>query len=123
MDKQAKAVRIMNLVRIIAVVLVIASAVLYYTAREHALYPALLGFALIALINLPLNIWLAFQREKERKREMENYEAGRKKDEKDKVKPNNDPIRYDNRKSDLKWGGGNVHASNADRKPRKKFLR
>lgn len=112
----------MNLVRIVAVVLIIASAVLYFTAKEYALYPAIAGFAIIALINLPLNIWMAFQREKERKRELEQYEAGRK-DEKDIAKPGNDPIRYENRKSGLKWGGGNVHAANADRKPRKKFLR
>jgi hypothetical protein len=118
-----KAIRTMNLVRIVAVVLIIVSAVLYFTAKEYAIYPALAGFAVIALINLPLNIWLAFQREKQRKLEMEQYEAGRKKDEKDKAKPSDDPIRYENRKSGLKWGGGNVHAANADRKPRKKFLR
>lgn len=77
----------MNLVRIIAVVLIIASAILYFTAREYALYPALAGFAMIALINLPLNIWLAIQREKERKRELETYEKGRRKDNKDKTHP------------------------------------
>lgn len=118
-----RATKTMNLVRIVAVVLIIASAILYFTAREYALYPALVGFAVIALINLPLNIWLALQREKERKREMDNYEAGRRKDEKDKAHTGDDPIRYENRKSGLKWGGGNVHAANADRKPRKKFLR
>jgi len=82
-----KAIRTMNLVRIIAVVLVIASAILYFTAREYALYPALAGFAMIALINLPLNIWLAIQRERGRKRELETYEKGRRKDEKDKPHP------------------------------------
>ena len=79
MDKQAKAIRIMNLVRIIAVGLIIASAVLYFTAKEYAIYPAIAGFAIIALINLPLNIWLAIQREKARKHEKERYENGRKK--------------------------------------------
>ena len=73
-----KAVRIMNLVRIVAVVLIIVSAVLYFTAKEYALYPAIAGFAIVALINLPLNIWLAIQREKARKREMKKYEADRK---------------------------------------------
>lgn len=66
-----KATKIMNLVRIIAVVLIIAAAVLYFTAKDYAFYPAIAGFAIIALINLPLNIWLALKREKMRKEEME----------------------------------------------------
>lgn len=61
-----KAARIMNLVRIIAIVLVIASAALYFTARQYAIYPAILGFAMIALINLPLNIWIAYKQNKSR---------------------------------------------------------
>ena len=76
--KIMQAVKLMNIVRIAAVVLIVASAVLYFTAKEYALYPAAAGFALIALINLPLNVWLAFQREKIRKAEMQQYEAGRK---------------------------------------------
>lgn len=68
----------MNLVRIIAAVMIIASAILYFTAKEYALYPAIAGFAIIALVNLPLNIWLAVQREKQRKLEMEKYAAERK---------------------------------------------
>jgi hypothetical protein len=112
----------MKLVRIIAAVLVVLAIVLYFTAKEYALYPAALGFILVALINLPLNIWLAFKREKERKIELEKYEAGRK-DSNDKADKNDDPIRYENRRSGLKWGGGNVHAANAERKTRKKFLR
>lgn len=72
------AVRIMNLVRIIAVVLIIIGAVLYFTAKEYALYPAIAGFAIIALINIPLNIWLAVQRGKLRKEELDKYEAERK---------------------------------------------
>lgn len=72
------AVRIMNLVRIIAVVLIIIGAVLYFTAKEYALYPAIAGFAIIALINIPINIWLAMQRGKLRKEELDKYEAERK---------------------------------------------
>lgn len=68
----------MNLVRIIAAAMIIASAILYFTAKEYALYPAIAGFAIIALVNLPLNIWLAVQREKQRKLEMEKYAAERK---------------------------------------------
>lgn len=79
-----KAIKTMNLVRIIAVVFIIVSAVLYFTAKEYALYPAIAGFAIIALINLPLNIWLAVQREKARKQELEKYEESRK-DEKEKI--------------------------------------
>lgn len=68
----------MNLVRIIAVVLIILSAILYFTAKEYALYPAVAGFILIALINLPLNIWLAYKREKLRKEERDKFEAEKK---------------------------------------------
>jgi len=39
-----QAVYIMKLVRIIAVVLIIAAVVLYFTAKEFALYPAAVGF-------------------------------------------------------------------------------
>jgi len=63
--------RLMNIVRIIAVVLVIIAALLYFYAREYALYPAIVGFALIAMINLPLNIWLSIQRDKNRKNKQE----------------------------------------------------
>ena len=69
MEKVKKAMRLMNIVRIIAVVLVIVSAILYFYAREYALYPAIVGFAIIALINLPLNIWLSIQKEKIRKKQ------------------------------------------------------
>ncbi len=72
------AVRIMKIVRIIAVVLIIVSAVLYFTAKEYALYPAIAGFAIIALINIPLNIWLAVRRGKLDKKELDKYEAERK---------------------------------------------
>jgi hypothetical protein len=72
------AVRIMKLVRIIAVVLIIVSAALYFTAKEYALYPAIAGFAIIALINIPLNIWLAVRRGKLDKKELDKYEAERK---------------------------------------------
>ena len=72
------AVRIMGTVRIIAVILIIVAVILYFTAKEYALYPAAVGFVLIALINLPLNIWLAIKGEKQRKRELENFEAERK---------------------------------------------
>ena len=77
MDKVRKAVRIMNIVRIVAVVLIIASAALYFSAKEYSLYPAIAGFAIIALINLPLNIWLAIQKEKDKKAQMKNVDAGR----------------------------------------------
>jgi len=72
--KIEQAIRIMNLVRIIAVVLIIASTILYLTAKEYALYPTIAGFALIALINLPLNLWLAYKRERQRKEELRKYE-------------------------------------------------
>jgi len=68
----------MRLVRIIALVLIIAAVVLYFTAKEYALYPAAVGFVLIALINLPLNIWIAINREKHRKSELRKFEAERK---------------------------------------------
>ena len=67
MEKIKKAIRIMSIIRIIAVILIISSAVLYFTVREYALYPAILGFALITLINLPLNIWLAIKKKQTRK--------------------------------------------------------
>jgi hypothetical protein len=69
------AIRIMRLVRIIAAVLIIVAMVLYFTAKEYALYPAALGFILIALINIPLNIWLGFKRNRERRKEIEKFEA------------------------------------------------
>lgn len=75
--KIEQAVRTMNIVRIIAVVMIIASAILYFSAKEYALYPAIAGFAIIALINLPLNIWLAIQKEKNKKAQMNHYEADR----------------------------------------------
>jgi hypothetical protein len=123
MNKELKVVRTMNGVRIIAAAMVVLAAVLYFTAREYALYPAVVGFALIALINLPLNIWLALQREKMQKREREKYEAGRKGKKVTDTKSSDEPLRYKDRKSGLKWGGGNIHAANADRQSRKKFLR
>ena len=64
----------MKTVRIIALVLIVASVILYFTAKEYALYTAITGFSVIALINLPLNIWLAFKREKRRKEEIKNLE-------------------------------------------------
>jgi hypothetical protein len=114
-----QAVRIMNIVRIFAVVMIIASAILYFTAKQYAIYPAIAGFAMIAFINLPLNIWLAFKNERAKKQQMEEYKAGRKNNDEQK---SDEPIRYKNRKSGLRWGGGNVHASNAERGSRKKFL-
>jgi membrane protein YdbS with pleckstrin-like domain len=69
MEKIKKAVRLMNIIRIIAVLLVILAAILYFYAREYAVYPAIVGFVLIALINLPLNIWLNMQRNKINKKE------------------------------------------------------
>jgi hypothetical protein len=71
MEKVKKAIRLMNIVRIIAIVLVIVAAVLYFYAKEYALYPAIVGFALIALINLPLNIWLSIQRGKIHRKKQE----------------------------------------------------
>ncbi len=71
MDKVKKAMRLMNIVRIIAVILVIVAAVLYFYAKEYALYPAIVGFALIALVNLPLNIWLSIQRGKIHRKQQE----------------------------------------------------
>ena len=68
----------MKLVRIAAMVLIIAAVILYFTAKEYALYPAAVGFVLIALINLPLNIWLAIKQGKQRKQELEKFEAERK---------------------------------------------
>lgn len=59
-----KAARIMNLVRIIAVIMVIASAILYFSAKDYAIYPAIVGFAMIALINLPLNVWITYKQRK-----------------------------------------------------------
>lgn len=61
----------MNIIRVIAVVLVILAAILYFYAREYAMYPAIVGFVLIALINLPLNIWLSMQRNKISKKDQE----------------------------------------------------
>jgi hypothetical protein len=117
--KPKQAVRIMNIVRIFAVVLIVASAVLYFTAKQYAIYPAIAGFAIIAFINMPLNIWLAFKSERAKKQQMEEYEAGRRGNDKQK---SDEPIRYKNRRSGLRWGGGNIHASNAERGTRKKFL-
>ena len=70
-----QAVRTMKLVRIIAAVLIIVAIVLYFTAKEYALYPAALGFIMIALINIPLNIWMGFKRNQERKSELKKFEA------------------------------------------------
>lgn len=64
-----RAVRIMNLVRIIAIVLIIASAILYFIAKEYAIYPAIIGFVMIALVNLPLHIWLSYKQRKMHKGE------------------------------------------------------
>lgn len=64
-----RAVRIMNLVRIIAIVLIIASAIMYFTVKEYAIYPAIIGFVMIALVNLPLHIWLSYKYRKMRKGE------------------------------------------------------
>lgn len=61
----------MNIVRVIAVVLIIVAAILYFYATEYAIYPAIIGFALIALVNLPLNIWLSIQRGKINKNKFE----------------------------------------------------
>lgn len=67
MEKINRAIRIMNIVRIVAAALVVASAILYFSAREYAIYPAIAGFAIIAFINLPLNVWMATQRGKIKK--------------------------------------------------------
>ena len=68
------------LVRIVAIVLVIASGILYFTAREYAFYPAIAGFAIIALINLPLNIWLAMKRERMKKEHLRKFDQQEKDD-------------------------------------------
>ncbi len=72
----------MNLVRIAAAALILASAVLYFTAEEYALYPALLGFLLMLFINMPIHIWLAVKKEKERKEQLKQFEAERKENKK-----------------------------------------
>ena len=69
----------MMIVRIIALILIIVSAIAYFYAREYAIYPAIAGFALIVFINLPLNIWLAIQREKIKKGQLKNFESEDKK--------------------------------------------
>ncbi len=51
MEKMKKAVQVMNKVRFAAVILIIAAAALYFTEKEYALYPAIVGFALMVLIN------------------------------------------------------------------------
>ena len=68
----------MNMVRFAAVILVIAAVVLYFTEKEYALYTAIVGFALMVLINLPINIWLAIQNAKMKKKERDQFEAEKK---------------------------------------------
>jgi len=68
----------MNMVRFAAVILVIAAVVLYFTEKEYALYTAIVGFALMVLINLPINIWLAIQNAKMKKKERSQFEAEKK---------------------------------------------
>ncbi len=58
MDKIRKALKTMSLVRIIAMVLLLAAVILYFTQPAYAMYPAMTGFIMIAFINLPLNFWV-----------------------------------------------------------------
>ena len=62
MKNPKKAIRLMTIVRILAAIMVVATAALYFTYRELALYPAIAGFALIALVNVPLHIRMALDR-------------------------------------------------------------
>jgi hypothetical protein len=75
MEKMKRAAQIMNMVRFAAVILIIASATLYFTAKEYALYPAIVGFALFIFINMPIHIWIAIQNEKIKKQERKKFEA------------------------------------------------
>ncbi len=69
MKNPKKAIRLMTIVRILAGLMVLATAALYFTNRELAIYPAIAGFALIALVNVPLHIRMALDREKAKKSE------------------------------------------------------
>ena len=62
----------MTMVRIAAMVLLLLAVVLYFTYKTYAMYPAILGFAMIALINLPLNFWVS---RTQRKEELRKFEA------------------------------------------------
>jgi len=54
----------MKLVRMVAAVLFVVAIILYFTEKEYALYVGIVGFALIALINIPLILWIAYQQRK-----------------------------------------------------------
>lgn len=66
----------MALVRIIAMALLLVSVIFYFTAKEYAIYPAALGFIMIALINLPVNIWINIQLRKAKKEKPEQSDPG-----------------------------------------------
>ena len=77
-----KAQLIIKLVRIIAAILIVLAIVLYFTSKEYAFYVAAAGIAIIALINIPLIIWVSIKNEKIRKAELDNFEAEHKDDKK-----------------------------------------
>ena len=73
-----KALQLIKIIRIIAAILIIVAIILYFTAKEYALYTAIAGFAIIALVNIPLNLWITYQNGKIRKKEMEAFDTSRK---------------------------------------------
>jgi len=73
-----KALQLIKIIRIIAAILIIVAIILYFTAKEYALYTAIAGFAIIALVNIPLNLWITFQNGKIRKEETEENDSRQK---------------------------------------------
>ena len=68
----------MTLVRIAAMILLLVAVILYFTHTRYAIYPAILGFAMIALINLPMNFWINRTQKKEELRKFESEDKAKK---------------------------------------------
>ena len=87
------------------------------------------GGALLVFLYLPLLIYMRLQHRKKIKQIIENYNNKKPADipvdsKESKMKGwnmNTSPFRK--RKSGLTWGGGNVHAANADRGTRRTFMK
>lgn len=89
----------------------------------------IVGVSILGLIYLPLLFYMRYQHRKKIRSIIESYkDKGKDERKMDNKKSdvkgwsmNDSPFR--NRKSGLTWGGGNVHAANADRGTRRSFLK
>jgi len=119
-----------NTVRFLAILIVVCLAIAAVLSRTYDWGIDLFAPGLVAAMILLVIVLIAdFRKRKQfldfstRKSNPEKVSSSKEKEE----KPSDEPMvlksDYRERKSGLNWGGGNVHAANASRGSRRKFMK